>query len=927
MAARPSRGDPVPTPRVAHAPHSVLMRPLSVLLVALAALAPASAQQGTLGSVRAGLSSPTAASLGEFGAVPVGLATGTPSVTIPLYEARGSDGLSLPVTLRYHGSAVRVDEVPGWAGLGWALDAGGAITRSIRGLRDEHPKGYYQPSGWSTASSMASNPTGAYLNDVRYGTQDSEPDEFFFSFAGQSGAFAFMPPPAGGTQYAVARTLTASTIDIQPTVSNHEITGWTVKAEDGTTYTFSEAERTTVNSGTLDGNQSYNSAWHLTKVVGPGGRDEITLTYETPTQDVVREVSTFYERRTYECYTSSYTSRGSDFTDARSTVSVRAKYLSAVTSDRERLRFIREGRTDDPNSFRLARIDVETTGGVFRKRFTLAHGYVNAARPASEQRLRLDSVQETAGTGSEVKPYTFTYEASRALPARDSRAVDHWGHFTGRTGTLSPLPYVWDPVMGFSLSGTDRSTSPAHVTAGMLTRVTYPTGGTTDFVWEPHDYLSVAAGTNGQPVTVTTFDNGQKTVSTDGLGSSLSVPGGIPGGVSQSLSSGFTGPGLQGCPFTVNAASAVTVPSTGELRIPVTITFTVTSSGFGFAAPVDGPEAAAPEAAAPEAASPDAPLGVELEANLGAPSAASYGPCQTSTTPEFNYPTVSIKSQFGRGNNVVSQGSQTSTTFTALLPAQTATYYITVEGANSKTVSASVTWRDVVSLSDAVAQGLVPYHRAVGGGVRIARTTTTDPVSGVAQVTRYEYRDRNDDSRSSGVLVAAPVYAFRATSISGNCEMLSHASRARSDLGSTQGAPVSYKTVRVLSGAAGTPVGSTWHTFRTANDAPDILATTAPPGFRMLPPRTSRSWRRGQETAAEAFNAAGQPVSSTTTTWSFTSADDPDANELHARATAVFVWPLARWTLGATTHEFSAWGSYYPTVGWAGPSRVATTTH
>lgn len=89
-----------------------------------------------------GIQSATAASLGKFGDIPVSLYTGTPNISIPLHEVN-SRSLSIPLSMSYHASGIKVEEIAGWVGLGWALDTGGVITRTIRGIPDEFPLGYY----------------------------------------------------------------------------------------------------------------------------------------------------------------------------------------------------------------------------------------------------------------------------------------------------------------------------------------------------------------------------------------------------------------------------------------------------------------------------------------------------------------------------------------------------------------------------------------------------------------------------------------------------------------------------------------------------------------------------------------------------------------------------------------------------------------
>ena len=76
---------------------------------------------------------PTAYSLGKYGDIPVGLYTGVPDVTIPIYTLKNRD-IAVDVSLSYHGGGVKVDELASFVGLGWSLNAGGVITRTVKGL-------------------------------------------------------------------------------------------------------------------------------------------------------------------------------------------------------------------------------------------------------------------------------------------------------------------------------------------------------------------------------------------------------------------------------------------------------------------------------------------------------------------------------------------------------------------------------------------------------------------------------------------------------------------------------------------------------------------------------------------------------------------------------------------------------------------------
>ena len=70
--------------------------------------------------------SPQAAALARYAEYPVSHTTGIPDISVPLYEI-DLGGFKLPVSINYHASGSRPDQLPTCVGLGWSLNAGGAI--------------------------------------------------------------------------------------------------------------------------------------------------------------------------------------------------------------------------------------------------------------------------------------------------------------------------------------------------------------------------------------------------------------------------------------------------------------------------------------------------------------------------------------------------------------------------------------------------------------------------------------------------------------------------------------------------------------------------------------------------------------------------------------------------------------------------------
>jgi len=134
--------------------------------------------------------SPDAASLGKYGDVPVSLFTGMVDISIPLLNVKGRV-LSLPVGLSYHSSGIKVDDVAGWVGLGWSLNAGGVITRSVRGKADDNS---YLIDNYLTiedAPGISQLVDFSYYNDLVDNIADNISDVYYFNFAGHSGKFYF----------------------------------------------------------------------------------------------------------------------------------------------------------------------------------------------------------------------------------------------------------------------------------------------------------------------------------------------------------------------------------------------------------------------------------------------------------------------------------------------------------------------------------------------------------------------------------------------------------------------------------------------------------------------------------------------------------------------------------------------------------------
>ncbi len=487
-----------------------MRRPILCCTVVLLSSA-ASALTAQVGSMRLTVPSPTAASLGKFGDIPVSLYTGIPDITIPLFVAKGRT-LELPIALKYHAGGIRVEERGGWAGIGWALEAGGTITRTVRGVVDELAAGYFYTGHTFYDNSAWPIPTQTVLDNIKNEWVDSEPDQFFFSFAGRSGEIV-MGPTSTSPSLKEYHAIPHHRWRIEPNIFQGNLSDWVITTEDGTRYEFVAVETNTDYSLPSSGQipthygASYPSAWHLTAIQAPGG-DRIELGYES--YAVRHVVNMYWEKFDFVQYSGEQPCRADQYGTVNDHVVAGAR-LASITTAAHTITFhagLREdalSATGGQQEPRLDSIRVTTPSGTVLRVFKLEHDY-------STGRLTLRNVYERDANGVALPPHTLTY-GGPLLPPVTSYAFDHWGFYNGQTTNVTPVPKAL--YAGVVPPGADRYPDSAYARAGILTKITYPTGGYSEFVYQSNDYggvgmsaeIPIAEGP-AQSLAVNSWENG-----------------------------------------------------------------------------------------------------------------------------------------------------------------------------------------------------------------------------------------------------------------------------------------------------------------------------------------------------------------------------------------------------------------------------------
>ncbi len=453
--------------------------------------------------------SPEAAGLGKFGNVPVSLFTGTPKISIPLYELKGNV-LSLPVQFSYNATGFNPQEIAGWTGLGWSLSAGGVITRSVIGNPDVNNNYFLSPSPLDMPVTTDMIVYHEYLNKLTRGEREAQPDMYFFNFGEYSGKFLIKPD---GTVMMFEKNNLKVThcITCSPSASSFTITD---PAGNIYEFTATEISTTTTDDGSTEipvRQDTYVSAWYLTKITSAYSGEEISLDYHALTSQHFPYLYVVPNQSKVYTFTVN-TNNPPVITFPSSTAPVtgiQRRYLQKITLKRngQTITYIDFNSTTDqrqdlghltnefPGERMLNSLQVytKTTGLTFAliKQFQFSYSYFsNTSYPAEwkYKRLRLDQLQEIAVSGGTVNPppYQFEYNASTNTPPIGTASIDHWGFCNGNNAysTTPNSNYINYEVV---VDGNNRNPNLSFCASTVLNKIKYPTGGFTTFEYELHN--------------------------------------------------------------------------------------------------------------------------------------------------------------------------------------------------------------------------------------------------------------------------------------------------------------------------------------------------------------------------------------------------------------------------------------------------------
>ncbi|KMQ62949.1 hypothetical protein ACM46_13390 [Chryseobacterium angstadtii] len=416
-----------------------------------------------------------ASALGTFDKQAVNLSTGTPNIEILFHTIRIGD-LELPIKLKYDASGIKVGQIATSVGLGWCINNMGVLTQEVRDKIDGQSNNIIQQ--------YINTNTVAGRNDILYNHQyvtqpytgdDLETDNYNINYFGNTIPFFY--------NYVDNTYISQQKDDTKIT---RGINKWTVTLNDGTEFNFNQqfsqksVSATTIKKSPQQTNQAVsspnvNDTWYLTGITNRG------------------QIGSF----TYDNSSNIYISKGTENYDAVSVIrnTESFKLIKEIVTPFEKVVFEYSPEREDLISNNgkadlLKFIKIYDNYGKLIKQFQLYYDYYNetealpnyasavANNGYKNKRLRLKEVKRLKILdGSYENYYAFSYN-SDTLPNRFSASQDLWGYYNGENN---------GDYMFSNTEVKNISIAPSYSSNGLLNKITYPTGGFTEYIYENNE--------------------------------------------------------------------------------------------------------------------------------------------------------------------------------------------------------------------------------------------------------------------------------------------------------------------------------------------------------------------------------------------------------------------------------------------------------
>lgn len=455
---------------------------------------------------------PNAAALQKYGDYQVNLATGIPDIKILLGSAKSGE-LESPIYLRYHPSGFKIDDLASWVGWGWSLDYGPSLTRAVKGQADD--KDGATGNNYLNVPLIPRDFCASYA-DFDFGRQvlasqaDIKPDLFSYSTFNNSGKFHlgqgsspnFLIPfqPVQITKHVFAS-------DNQN--ASGKISHFNVVDQKGIEYVFGRRDNGSYVNETFSmvsgsTTQIYTNNWQITEIKAPNANDKLSYEYQAAGAQFLSSLSysaTMYYNRVPNCAPFEPMVCAQAYPESSNVVPIETNTQSTVSQNNIHKINHQNGyiefeqstaaeRLDLPNSRYLKNIKFyNLADGAYHlmRTITFQYGYFEGV---NEKRLQLQSIITTGNDGTSPETHTFDY-FTNTFSWNSTDAVrlkqDYFGYYNGFPNTHL-IPVASYNGIAINNGAANRNSVADYAKEGVLQKITYPSGGYSEFDFENNKY-------------------------------------------------------------------------------------------------------------------------------------------------------------------------------------------------------------------------------------------------------------------------------------------------------------------------------------------------------------------------------------------------------------------------------------------------------
>ena len=439
--------------------------------------------------------SPTVASFLDFQDYPVDYFHGIPNISFPIYSLKVG-AIEVPIVLSYHGGGIRTTQKCGNAGLGWTVSFGAEIGHNICGAPDDannkihglfHLNSIEKSFRNKLIAKIADyNPTDAHsfaeerlwqvTEGDRYyqGLTDVANDTYSLYGLGLSATFVYDDNKKMIVSSEQPISITHSSEIPYITDGGCDGRGYLVKDQAGLSYLFTPQDRTKYEfhygnpmiPQMLD-SIYYASAWHLDRITDLNGNIVEYSYHKAPSTAV-----DCHSNREYRYFTDDEANATNlNYVYSASSVVYHPQILEKISGGGITILFNYIHEISNTKLVPLLEsIEIKSADGNTRKfEFKYDKHAVPLLKKVIDQTDVILSFDYDDVSGDD-----FTFYL-------DSQDFGGYNNDKDNQGTLIPRVYK----MGLNA---DRSIDPIASRKGVLNKITYPTGGYTQLVWESNDF-------------------------------------------------------------------------------------------------------------------------------------------------------------------------------------------------------------------------------------------------------------------------------------------------------------------------------------------------------------------------------------------------------------------------------------------------------